>query len=230
MSENGQMMADDAGAEREAAGPNASPRALIIDDHPVIIAGCRVALAHAGFGDIASAASGEEGCEAYAREAPDVVVVDINLPGISGFETARKILEADPEARILFFSMNEDPIFAARAIASGAKGYISKGEDPLDFIAAVKTVANGGVFLKAELARRLSFYEKDSALNPLQTLSDRDLEILRHLCNGKSVAEIAEILGMSSKTAANAATAIKNKLGARSIIDMVRIASQHRLI
>ena len=114
-------------------------KVLIVDDHPIVLSGCRALLAEEGMTMIEArdAASAQE---VYAAEHPDVAVVDINLPDISGFELARRLLIRDPEARIVMFSMNDDPMFAAQAIECGAKGYVSKSDDPSTFLAAIRQV------------------------------------------------------------------------------------------
>ena len=133
-------------------------------------------------------------------------------------------LQRDPEARLIIFSMNDDPVFAARAIEAGAKGYIAKNDDPLLFAEAVRRVGEGGVYLRPEVAREVAFIRVGSGPNQLSSLSARDLEILRLLAAGNSMAEIAHVLNVSYKTVANNCTALKHKLGARSAMDLMRIA------
>jgi two-component system invasion response regulator UvrY len=105
-------------------------RILIVDDHPIVASGCRALLAGDPDIGILEASDADSGEEAFVTERPDICVLDINLPGVSGFELARRILTRDGAARIIMFSMNDDPIFAARAIETGAKGYVSKSGDP----------------------------------------------------------------------------------------------------
>ena len=205
-------------------------RILVVDDHPIVVSGIRAMLSHEKDIQITSANSGERAIDLYTKENPDVVILDINLPGLSGFETARRLLEMDPDAALLVFSMNDDPIFAARAIESGAKGYITKNDDPNDFIAAIKIIASGGVFLLPKLARRLAYYKSAGATNPLESLNPREIEILRLLGKGKSIPEIAHTLDVSAKTIANTCSLMKNKLGARTPMDLVRIALEHDLV
>ncbi|MBV9530650.1 MAG: response regulator transcription factor, partial [Bradyrhizobium sp.] len=101
-------------------------RVLIVDDHPIVASGCRAVLADEGELVLLEASDAESGERVFGCEHPDVCVIDINLPTVSGFELARRILARDASARIIMFSMNDDPIFAARAIEAGAKGYVSK--------------------------------------------------------------------------------------------------------
>jgi DNA-binding NarL/FixJ family response regulator len=199
-------------------------RVLIVDDHPIVVSGCRALLGAEPAIEVVDAADGEAGYLAYFAEKPDVAVIDINLPGVSGLEVCRRILQRDPQARLIIFSMNDDPIFAVRAIEAGAKGYIAKNDDPLLFADAVRRVAAGDVYLRPEMAREVAFIRVGSGSNPLSQLNARDLEILRLLAAGDSMAQIAHVLNVSYKTVANNCTALKHKLGARSAMDLMRIA------
>ena len=136
----------------------------------------------------------------------------------------RRILEREPEARLVIFSMNDDPTVAARAIEAGAKGYIAKNDDPALFADAIKAVANGGRYLHPEMARRIAFLRVDPSPDAVSNLSARELEILRLLAAGRTMAQIADLLNVSYKTIANNCTQLKQKLGARSAMDLMRIA------
>ena len=109
-------------------------RILIVDDHPIVASGCRAVLADEPAIVLLEACDAESGERVFDTEHPDICVIDINLPTVSGFELARRILVRDPSARIIMFSMNDDPVFAARAIEIGAKGYVSKTGDPHDLV------------------------------------------------------------------------------------------------
>jgi two-component system, NarL family, invasion response regulator UvrY len=196
-------------------------RVLIVDDHPIVVSGCRALLAGDAGIEIAEAADGPSGYEAYVAFAPDVAVIDIGLPGLSGFELTRRILSHDPAARIVIFSMNDDPAFAARALEAGAQGYIVKNDDPMLFADALRKVAGGGIYLPVDLARKLAFSRPGDIL---AQLSARELEILRLLAAGDTMAAIADRLNISYKTVANNCTALKQKLHARSSMDLMRVA------
>jgi DNA-binding NarL/FixJ family response regulator len=205
-------------------------RVLIVDDHPIVASGCRALFA--GDTDIAilEAPDAETGEEMFAAQGPDVSVLDINLPTVSGFELARRILARASQARIIMFSMNDDPVFAARAIEIGAKGYVSKSGDPGDLVAAIREVGNGGVYLPAAMARSVAFAGPAFAQNPLSKLTSREIEILRLLGTGKSLSEIAWLVHSSYKTIANTSSIIRHKLGLRSSSELVRFAIETRLI
>src|SRR5277367_1387624 len=178
-------------------------RVLIVDDHPIVVSGCRALLGVDPAIEVIDASDGETGYSAYFSEQTDVAVIDINLPGVSGLELCRRILQRDPLARLIVFSMNDDPLL---------------------FLDAVRRVAGGGVYLRPEMAREVAFIRVGSGGNPLSHLSAREVEILRLLAAGNSMSQIAHVLNVSYKTVANNCTALKHKLGARSAMDLMRIA------
>ncbi len=204
-------------------------RVLIVDDHPIVVSGCKALLAAGAPSEVFDAADGASGYSAYFTHRPDVAVIDLNLPGQSGLELCRRILQRQPEAKLIIFSMNDDPVFAARAIEAGAKGFIAKNDDPLLFVDAVRRVSEGGVYLHPEMAREIAFLRSGANASKLADLSPRELEILRLIAAGKTMAEVAEILHISYKTVANNATQLKQKLGARSATELMRIAIDSHL-
>jgi two-component system invasion response regulator UvrY len=199
-------------------------RVLIVDDHPIVISGCRALLETDSDVEVLEAQDGASGFAAFFDRMPDVAVIDINLPGLSGLELLKRILERAPEARLIVFSMNEDPVIAARAIEAGAKGYIAKNDDPALFAGAVRAVANGGLYLHPEMARQIAFLRAGANPSAISSLSPRELEILRLLAAGRTMAQIADLMSVSYKTIANNCTQLKHKLGARSAMDLMRIA------
>jgi two-component system, NarL family, invasion response regulator UvrY len=210
-------------AEMPLSGTEAM-RVLIVDDHPIVASGCRALLA--GDGDIVllEASDAESGERAFASEHPDICVIDINLPTVSGFELARRIRARDEAARIIMFSMNDDPIFAARAIEVGAKGYVSKSGDPCDLVEAIRQVGNGGTYLPTAIAQSIAFAGPAFAQSPLSKLTAREMEILRLLGAGKSLSEIAWLVQASYKTVANTSSIMRQKLGVRTSSELVRLA------
>src|ERR1700730_16923969 len=205
-------------------------RVLIVDDHPIVASGCRALFAGNPEIVILEASDAESGERAFVAERPDVCVLDINLPTVSGFELARRILARVASARIIMFSMNDDPIFAARAIEVGAKGYVSKSGDPCDLVEAIREVGNGGGYLPAAMARSVAFAGPAFAPSPLSKLSSREIEIWRLLSAGKSLSEIAWLVHSSYKTIANTSSIIRQKLGLRSSSELVRFAIESRLV
>src|SRR5882757_3368587 len=199
-------------------------RILIVDDHPIVASGCRAVLADEPAIVLLEACDAESGERAFTTERPDICVIDINLPTVSGFELARRILVRDASARIIMFSMNDDPVFAARAIEIGAKGYVSKAGDPQDLIEAIREVKNGGVYLPPAIARSIAFAQPAIARSPLSKLNSREIEILRLLSAGKSLSEIAWMVHSSYKTVANTSSIMRQKLGVRTSAELVRLA------
>ena len=199
-------------------------RVLIVDDHPIVVSGCRALLAGEPEIVLVEASDAESGERAFAAEHPEICVIDINLPTVSGFELARRILARDASARIIMFSMNDDPVFAARAIELGAKGYVSKTGDPLDLVEAIRQVGKGETYLPPAMARSIAFAGPAFAQSPLSKLTSREMEILRLLGAGKSLSEIAWMVQSSYKTVANTSSIMRQKLGVRSSVELVRLA------
>jgi two-component system, NarL family, invasion response regulator UvrY len=205
-------------------------RVLIVDDHPVVVSGCKTLLAAEPGVEVVDAADGKSGYAAYFAHHPDVAVIDLNLPGVSGLELCRRILRRDQGAQLVIFSVNEDSFFASRAIEAGAKGYIAKSDDPLLFLEAVRRIANGGVYLHPEMANEIAFNRARSGMGRFSGLNARELEILRLLASGNTLLEISEILNVSYKTAANNYTVLKQKLGARGTAELTKIAVDSKLV
>jgi two-component system invasion response regulator UvrY len=202
-------------------------RVLIVDDHRIVASGCRALFADDPDIVILEASDAESGEQVFADEHPDICVLDINLPTVSGFELARRVLVRDASARIIMFSMNDDPIFAARAIEIGAKGYVSKTGDPNDLVEAIREVGKGGTYLPPAIARSIAFAGPAYAKSPLSKLTSREMEILRLLSAGKSLSEIAWMVHSSYKTVANTSSIMRQKLGVRTSAELVRLAIEN---
>lgn len=202
---------------------------LIVDDHRIVASGCRALFADDPAVVFLEAACAESGERVFADERPDICILDINLPTVSGFELARRILARDPSARIIMFSMNDDPIFAARAIEIGAKGYVSKTGDPQDLVEAIREVGEGRTYLPSAIARSIAFAGPELAKSPLAKLTSREIEILRLLSAGKSLSEIAWLVHSSYKTVANTSSIMRQKLGVRTSAELVRLAIESSL-
>ncbi len=156
-------------------------------------------------------------------EQPDLVVLDLNLPGIGGFELLRRILVERPATRILVLSMHIEARVAARAMQAGARGYMSKNAAPAELLKALRAVAEGARYIEAEIAQEMAL-QTVAASDPQTLLSDRETEIVRLLGAGRSLTEIAETLGLGYKTVANACTQIKAKLGVGRTADLIRLS------
>ena len=203
-------------------------KVLVVDDHPIVLSGCRALLKDADM-DMIEAGDAAAAQELYAAERPDVAVIDINLPDISGFELARRILLRDPKARIMMFSMNDDSMFAAQAIETGAKGYFSKTDHPQDFVAAIRAVYRGGHSLAPEMAQKIAFLRVGAGEGGA-SLTLREREVLRLLAKGKSMSEIAALINVSYKTVAVICSSLRTRFSARTAIELIRIAVEQKIV
>ena len=199
-------------------------RVLIADDHPIVTSGCRTVLADEPDTVVLEASDAESAERIFLAEGPEICLIDINLPTVSGFELARRILSHDAQARVIMFSMNDDPVYVTRAIEIGAKGFVSKTGDPQDLVDAIREVGSGGTYLPPALARSVAFAGPAVSRNPLSKLNAREMEILRLLSAGKSLSEIAFLIHAPYKTVANTSAIIRQKLGVRSAAELVRFA------
>jgi two-component system invasion response regulator UvrY len=203
---------------------------LLVDDHAVVREGYRRLLERDDSLVVAGeAASAAEAMRLDTDLRPDVVVLDIALPGVSGIEILRRIIARRPDACVLMFSMYHDGIYASRAIDAGARGFLSKASAPDLLVEAVRAVAGGGRYLSPDVEAAMN--KQSSAANELASaLSTRELEVLRMLSQGYGIEEIGERLGLSPKTAANHQSSIKQKLGADSALQLMLIAQQFGLV
>jgi two-component system, NarL family, invasion response regulator UvrY len=205
-------------------------RVLLVDDHAVVRAGYRLLLNVAPEIEVvAEADSGELAYRLFAELAPDVVVMDLTLPGIGGLEAIRRIVQRDSQAKVLVFSMHEDTLFVEQALAAGARGYVTKSSAPHVLVAAVKQVAAGEQALAGDVAQRLKF-ARGRGDSPLKNLSTREFEIFCLLAEGLGSAEIAKRLSLSHKTVANYGTQLKGKLGVATVAELTRLAIRHGVI
>lgn len=206
-------------------------RVLLVDDHAVVRAGFRRLLEQRGrIQIVAEAGDGEEAYARFLALAPDVVVLDLSMSGTSGLEFIRRALARDAGARVLVFSMHEDPALAERALLLGARGYVTKSSAPEVLAEAVAEVAAGRIYLSADIARALALLKLAGDDHPMHRLSAREFEIFRLLVKGRTSGEIARILKLSAKTVANYHSLIKHKLGVDSDVELVHVALKHRLL
>ncbi|MFI4975783.1 MAG: response regulator [Caulobacterales bacterium] len=197
-------------------------RMLIVDDHAIVRDGLRRLLTADGAHEIAEAASGREALALARSFRPELVILDLNLPGLGGLELLRRLVQVGA-GRVLVLSMHAEALYARRALEAGAHGYVSKNAAPDELLTAVRRVASGGRYVEAEIAQALALGAGGGA-ETLDALSPREIEILRLLARGSSLAEIAAALGVGYKTVANTCTLIKSKLGVARTADLVRLA------
>jgi len=196
---------------------------LLIDDHAIVRSGLRRLLSALGNPEISEAANGRDALVRYREARPDVVILDFNLPGIGGLELLQRLMIDDPSACVLVFSMHAEAIYASRALHAGAKGYVSKNAAPDELLVAIRRLADGGRYIEHEIAQELALQSAPEG-HPLHHLTERDMEILRLLGEGRSLAEIAAELGVGYKTIANTCSQIKAKLGVSRTADLIRLS------
>jgi two-component system invasion response regulator UvrY len=167
---------------------------LLVDDHAIVRMGFRMLLAGAGLDVVGEAGSGEQACQDYPRLRPDVVVMDLSMPGMGGLEAVRRLLAHDPQARVLALSAHEDTAHPRRVLRAGALGYLAKRGAPDELIAAVRAVARGDRYVDAQTAQALALAQIDGGGSPADLLSEREFAVFLQLARGASVAQIAEVL------------------------------------
>ena len=164
-----------------------------------------------------------------AREfCPHIIVLDLRLPDANGLDLIEPLMAYECGARVIVFSMYEDPAFAARALKAGAKGYITKNDDPDVLLQAIEKVDGGGTFLAASMAEKLALLAANAGIGPLRSLSNRERHVFNLLGQGRTLVEIADQLGVSYRTSASIAAQIKSKLNITSMAALIKLAVEHQ--
>ena len=202
-------------------------KVLVIDDHAVVRQGVQRLLSVLPNIVMFEAATAHEALALARKESPDVVILDINLEGASGLELLRRLRIESPTLRILMFSMHAEPIYANRALKAGAYGYVCKSAGSDELLTAVQRVAEGHRYLDSSMAGELAMSSVRSE-DPLRKLTNREIEILRMLGEGKSLQGIAEAIGIAYKTVANSCGRIKEKLDLPRTSDLIRFSIENR--
>ena len=198
---------------------------VLVDDHAVVRAGVRRLLEQEPLFDVTGEAeSGEKAYQMYGELKPDVMVMDLSMPGMGGLEAIRRILMRYERAKILVLSMHEDLSFANQALKLGAKGYLLKNALGEDLVKSIKEVAEGNVFLSDDIARKMAMQSISGDRDPIHELSSREFEIFRLLAEGLEIDAIALKLNISSKTVSNYQTMIKQKLDINTPVELIRYA------
>jgi len=195
---------------------------LLVDDHAIVRDGLKRLLGGLAEARVLEAADGREALALIRAHDFDLIILDLNLPGLGGLELLRRIVQTG-RGRVLVLSMHAEPLYAARALDAGAAGYVSKNVSPDELIAAVRKVAGGGRYVESEIAQALAL-QGAAPGQAMGQLNSRELEIMRLLAKGRSLAEIAEALGVGYKTVANTCSQMKSKLGVSRTADLVRLA------
>lgn len=196
-------------------------KVLLIEDHPIVRAGVRRILqARAGL-EVIEAETGEAGLRA-ADLAPDVVILDLNLPDMRGLDVLQTLKAARPALRIIVFTMYDEPALVTRAVEAGALGYVTKNDDPESLLGAIDAVLAGRLYLAQSVAQKLAFAKL--AADPLEGLNERERNLVRLLGSGRTLAEISGEMGVSYRTAAALAAKVRAKLGLRTNVALIKLA------
>ena len=206
-------------------------RVILVDDHNVVRSGLRRLLELGGDIDVvAEVNSGERACQIYNDFLPDVLVMDLSMPGIGGLEALRRILSLSPKAKIVIFSMHENTVFATHALSAGAQCYVAKSGSMDDLLLAVRLAASGKTYISPNIAQKIALQTISGEHDAIQRLSTREFEVFRLLAEGLNIESIASTLSISQKTAANYQTILRQKLGISNAVELVRLAIQHGVI
>lgn len=198
-------------------------KVLLVDDHLIVRSGLRNLLASVADTNVVEAANGREALQRLRQDRPHIVLLDLNLPGMGGLELLRRMLLEDSAARVVVLSMHTEPLYVSRAMEIGARGYLSKNVSAEELLTAVRRVSEGGRYIESEIAQEMALRAVSQG-HGLDDLTERDLEVMRLLAEGKSLVEIADALGIGYKTVANACSHIKAKLGVSRTNDLIRLA------
>jgi DNA-binding NarL/FixJ family response regulator len=198
---------------------------MLVDDHAIVREGYRSVLQkQPGLRIVAEASDGAEAYRLFKETCPDLVIMDLTMPGIGGIEAIRRIRQWDSDARVLVVTMHQNAAFAVQAIRAGARGYVTKTSPPEALVRAVFDVLDGRITLSPDIDHELALSRLADETIAADVLSAREFEVLRLLLAEKTTEEIAGLLHISPKTVANLHYLIKSKLGVGSDIELVRLA------
>lgn len=206
-------------------------RVLLTDDHAIVRSGLRRLLEqHNDFCVVAEAENGEQAYQLFGEVMPDIVVMDMSMPGIGGLEALRRIISRHSDAKIIMFSMHENITFATQAMSAGAMGYVTKSGKADDLVSAIRAGADGKRYLSSVIAHNIALQSMTGGDNPLQVLTTREFEVFSLLAEGKSTDEVATVLSIGQKTVANYQCSLKQKLNVSNPVELVRLAIKYGVI
>ena len=201
---------------------------LLVDDHEVVRAGFKSLLISNGRYDVVEAGSAETGYQVYLDQQPDIIVCDINMPGMGGMELIRRIKARDAEAKIIVLSMYDDASHVANMRKLEVNGYVTKRSAPTELLKAIDAVSLSHTYFSDDLKEKS--VEIDVRPSEIDALSKREFEIFTLLAQGMSVAEVASSLNISPKTASNHRDNIMHKLGVKNLVELSRYAIRHGIV
>ena len=198
---------------------------ILVDDHSVVRMGFKMLIdSEKDMQVIAEAETGEEGIKKFQEIKPDVIVMDITMPGIGGLEAIERIIAKDKNAKILVLSAHEDSVHPKRVLSAGAIGYLTKRSAAEELINAIRTVGSGKKYIESSVAQQLAITQLSGENDPTEVLSDREFEVFISLAKGKSTNEIADIMCLSPRTVGTHLYNIKQKLNANNSAEIALIA------
>lgn len=206
-------------------------RLMIVEDHELFRTGINNILREVNYVDvIAEAASGEEAIRLSRQLEPDVILMDVGLPGLSGLETTERILKTQPDIRVIVLTAHADPPLPARLLDIGASGYLTKGASAQELISAIRAVHRGERYIGSEIAQQLALsLLPGTPASPFQDLTSRELEVTLMLIQGMKASSIGDVLKLSPKTVATHKYRIYDKVGVRNEVDLLHLAIRYGL-
>ena len=206
-------------------------RILIVDDHEFVRVGLRHILEeYADFEVVAEACDGEMAIRLNHKCQPDVVLLDVELPGLSGFEITARLKRATPQPRVIALSENSNSPFPEKLLDAGASGYLTKGCPGIELVRAIRRVVAGERYISADIAQRLALQLTRGGGSPFDELSAREMEVLLMVADGRRIADIADVMHLSPKTVATYKYRIYDKLDTRNDVDVTRMAMRYGLV
>jgi len=205
-------------------------RILLADDHAVVREGVERILKMEGMVVVGQAVDTRSARKLYNELKPDILVMDMSMPGAAGVDGVAHIMQDDPDAKVIIFSIHENPELVERVLELGASGYVTKSCPLAELVVAIKVIYKGGIYVSSELAQALVYKRMGNKKNILATLSEREFNIFCLVAEGKCVDEIADLLFLAEKTVANYISQIKQKLALKNNVEIVRLAIQNQVI
>lgn len=205
---------------------------MIVDDHDLVRAGIRSLLAGVtGIKVIAEASSGEEAIKVAKDKHPQVILMDVKMPGIGGLEATRRILRAAPDAKVIALTVYGGEPFPSKLLQAGAMGYLTKGSDAEEMVQAILAVQHGKRYLSPEVAQQLALkHVTDDANSPFDSLSEREMQVMLMIVNGQKVQEISDKLCLSPKTVNSYRYRLFEKLSVNSDVELTHLAIRHGIL
>ncbi len=207
-------------------------RVLVVDDHELVRSGISRLLDDTGMIDVVGqAGSGEEAVRMAKEIEPDIILMDIHMPGIGGMAATRKILHNQPDAQVIAVTVSDDNPYASRLLKMGASGYITKGADADEMLRAIIKVKSGQKYISPEIAQRMALRPFESeAESPFEVLSERELQIALMIVNCQKVQQIGKALFLSPKTVNSYRYRIFEKLNISSDVELTHMALRYGLV